>query len=122
MQDELVAIFLKGLHPVFQQLQVWFAVPKQMPATLDEAVATVRKFDANPTIAVELAKLRSPGSSQTMFAVVPQTTKTRNCPQWVRMDVAHLVPSASFSIRRRSATSAPKTGTWKKPVSPSFRI
>ena len=26
-EEELVAIFLKGLHPVFQQLQVYFSIP-----------------------------------------------------------------------------------------------
>jgi len=40
--DELTAIFLKGLHPVFQQLQVYFAIPGQMPKVLDDAIAITR--------------------------------------------------------------------------------
>jgi hypothetical protein len=48
-EEELVGIFLKGLHPiVFQQLQVYFAIPGQLPATLEKATAITRKFAANP--------------------------------------------------------------------------
>ena len=82
-QEELVAIFLKGLHPVpFQQLQVFFAIPGQMPKTFDAVVATARKFASNPAVAQELAKLKSAGMSQSMFSVVqgPQNQKqTARC-------------------------------------------
>ena len=82
-QEELVAIFLKGLHPVpFQQLQVFFAIPGQMPKTFDAVVATTRKFASSPAVAMELAKLKSAGISQTMFPMVPQAqTKSKQTPR-----------------------------------------
>jgi hypothetical protein len=55
-EEEQVAIFLKGLHPTpFQQLQVYFAIPGNLPETFDAAVSIVRKFAATPVIAAELA-------------------------------------------------------------------
>ena len=72
-QEELVAIFLKGLHPVpFQQLQVFFAIPGQMPKTFEAVVTTTRKFASSPAVALELSKLKSRGVSQSMFPMVPQ--------------------------------------------------
>lgn len=71
-QEELVAIFLKGLHPIpFQQLQVYFAIPGQMPKTFESVVSATRKFASNPAVAMELAKLKSAGVSQNMFPMVP---------------------------------------------------
>ena len=75
-QDELVTIFLKGLHPVFNcinQLQVYFGVPGQLPKTFEAAVTTVRKFAATPIVASELAKLKTTGMSQNMFPFIPQS-------------------------------------------------
>ena len=44
-EPEMVAIFLKGLHPtVFQQLQVYFAIPGNLPSSFDAAAAIVRTF------------------------------------------------------------------------------
>ena len=65
----MISIFLKGLHPVFQPLQVHFSIPGNLPAKFDELVAIIRKFAATPTMAVELAKLKSGGLSQHMFSV-----------------------------------------------------
>ena len=77
---ELVTIFLKGLHPVFNQLQVYFAIPGQLPKTFDGAVSITRKFASNPTVAAELAKLRSSGLSQNMFlAQGVHTPSTQLC-------------------------------------------
>lgn len=72
---ELVAIFLKGLHSTFQQLQVYFSVPGNMPTSLETAMSIVRKFAATPVVAAELAKLQATGLSQTVFSLThqPQT-------------------------------------------------
>jgi hypothetical protein len=72
-QEELVAIFLKGLHPVFNQLQVYFSIPGQLPNTFEKAVTTVRKFATTPLVAAELAKLKTSGMSQNMFPLIPQS-------------------------------------------------
>ena len=71
-EAELVTLFLKGLHPVFNQLQVYFAIPGSLPKTFEGAVAITRKFATNPTVAAELAKLQSNGVSQTMFSLTTQ--------------------------------------------------
>jgi len=65
--EELAAIFVRGLPPVFNQLKVVFAIPGQAPTSFDAAITSVRKFAADPTVAAELAKLKSNGLSQTMF-------------------------------------------------------
>jgi hypothetical protein len=72
-EAELVSLFLKGLHPVFNQLQVYFAIPGSLPKTFEGAVAITRKFASNPTVAADLAKLRSSGLSQSMFPVTAQS-------------------------------------------------
>jgi hypothetical protein len=71
-EAELITLFLKGLHPVFNQLQVYFAIPGSLPKTFEGAVTITRKFAANPTVAADLAKLRSAGVSQTMFSLTTQ--------------------------------------------------
>ena len=71
-QEELVSIFLNGLHPMFNQLQVYFAIPGQLPKTFEAAVFTVRKFAAKPLVAAELAKLKTAGLSQNMFPLISQ--------------------------------------------------
>ena len=67
--DEMISIFLKGLHPIYQPLQVHFAIPGTLPTKFDDVVAVVRKFSATPTLASELAKLKSSGTTQHMFPV-----------------------------------------------------
>lgn len=57
-EEELIHVFLKGLHPVFQPLQVHFAIPGALPTTLDKAVEIARKFSASPIVHAELAKLK----------------------------------------------------------------
>lgn len=72
-QEELVTIFLKGLHDCFEQLQVYFAIPGQMPKTLEQAVTIVRKHAQSPAMVGRLAKLKAPGLSQNLFpAIAPQ--------------------------------------------------
>ena len=75
--DELIAIFLKGLHPVFQSLQVHFAIPGTLPDKFDAVVEIVRKFAATPVVAAELAKLKSNGISQHMFTVSTDATSNK---------------------------------------------
>jgi hypothetical protein len=84
-EEDMIAIFLKGLHPVFQQLQVYFAIPDQMPKKFDKAVAVVRRFATTPVVAVELAKLKSAGTSQSMFPLTAQAPKQKAlCRQFAR--------------------------------------
>jgi hypothetical protein len=80
-ESELIAIFLKGLVPTFNQLQVAFAIPGSSPKKFADAIATTRKFAANPTVAADLAKLKSRGQSQSMFlttTTVPQAPRTKS--------------------------------------------
>ena len=56
--EELIAIFLKGLHPIFQPVQVHFAIPGTLPKKWDDVINIIRKFAATPVVAVELAKLK----------------------------------------------------------------
>ena len=84
-EAELVAIFLKGLHPTFQQLQVYFAVPGQMPTMLDNAITIVRRFAATPVVAAELAKLQATGLSQTAFSLTHQPQPPAHTPQMCKL-------------------------------------
>ena len=53
--DELVTIFLQGLQDtIFQPLQVYFAVPGNLPATLEDGATIVRRFAKHPAVAIEL--------------------------------------------------------------------
>jgi hypothetical protein len=47
-QNELIHIFIKGLSPIFQPLQVHFAIPGTLPDEFEKVVAIVRKFSAAP--------------------------------------------------------------------------
>jgi hypothetical protein len=98
-ETELVTLFLKGLHPVFNQLQVYFAIPGSTPKTFEGAVAITRKFAANPTVAADLAKLRSNGMSQTMFSL----TTAQGAPSQQGV----FAPSQSYSQAPAHADMAP---------------
>jgi hypothetical protein len=65
--EEIIQIFLKGLHPIFNPLQVHFAIPGTCPTTFNAVVETVRKFSCHPVLAPQLAKLKAAGISQHMF-------------------------------------------------------
>jgi hypothetical protein len=115
-EEEIVAIFLKGLPPVFQQLQVYFAIPGQMPDAFEKAIAITRKFAANPTIAAELAKLKSSGTSQSMFPVTtnqpprPNNRPAPLCRQFARSG------SCSFGTRCRFTHTATPAPTGNRPT------
>ena len=64
-EEELVNIFIQGLHPVFQPLKVHLAITGAKK--WDEAVEIVRRFASSPAMVTELAKIRSAGLSQHMF-------------------------------------------------------
>jgi hypothetical protein len=83
-EGELVAIFLRGLHPLYQPLQLHFSLPGNMPNTFDKAVAVVRRYSTTPAVVAELAKLKTPAISQHMFPVtsVPPPTKKPLCRQF----------------------------------------
>lgn len=101
-QEELVGIFLKGLHPVvFQQLQVFFACPNQMPKTFESVVSTTRKFANNSYVAAELAKLKSTGLSQNMFPMVqaPQTDQQTLCAAAFSQVRASVASGVAASLR-----------------------
>ena len=55
-EAELIHIFLKGLSPVFNPIQVHFAIPGTLPAEWEKVVAIVRRFSCNPLVAAELTK------------------------------------------------------------------
>ena len=83
-EDELVNIFIQGLHPVFQPLKVHLAIVGIKK--WDEAVEIVRRFASSPAMVVELTKLKSAGLSQHMFplttnAAPPVVMHTAAAPQ-----------------------------------------
>ena len=45
--EEMISIFLKGLHPVYQPLQVHFAIPGTLPKRFDQVVDIVRRYSAS---------------------------------------------------------------------------
>ena len=79
-EEEKVGIFLKGLNPVFQTLQVYFSVPGQTPKELAAAIDITRKYAATPIIAAELAKLKANGLSQTTFIATTAGTSSAANP------------------------------------------
>lgn len=79
---ELVAIFLRGLHPLYQPLQLHFAIPGQMPNTFDKAVNIVRRYSATPAVASELVKLKTPAISQHMFAITTDASPAEKSRCW----------------------------------------
>ena len=131
--NELVHIFLKGLHNIFQPLQVYFAVPGSLPDSFDKAVEIVRKFAASPTVHVELNKLKSNGMSQNIFAAISkekQTCKrfatTGRCYYGERCRFSHTsTPSSPSSTTPTSvhlqSNSNPQTQTGTVHTAPSER-
>ena len=123
-EAELVALFLKGLHPVFNQLQVYFAIPGSLPKTFEGAVAITRKFATNPTVAAELAKLLSNGMSQTMFSLTTQQgvsapsqkskqlcklfASSGTCRFGARCKFVHTSTPAQQGVSNTSSSSRPK--------------
>ena len=83
--DELVNIFVNGLHPILQPLKIHLRIVDVNKMKWDEAVAVVRTHCAGPEVAAELTKLKSAGLSQHMFSmtnqVAPVTTQTSSRPQ-----------------------------------------
>jgi hypothetical protein len=59
---ELIHIFFKGLSPVFNALQVHFAIPGTMPTSFTQAIMIVRSYSSNPVVSAELAKAKSPAN------------------------------------------------------------
>lgn len=66
-EDELVSIFIQGLHPLFQPLKVHLAIVGSKKWA--ETVEIVRRFASSPAMVVELAKLRTQGLSQNIFSM-----------------------------------------------------
>ena len=66
---EMVAILLKGLHPIFQPLQVYFSIPGSIPANIDDATVIIRKFASTPIVQMELNRMKTGTNSQAVFNV-----------------------------------------------------
>ena len=103
-EAELTSIFLKGLHPDFQPLQVHFAIPGTLPNKFEAVIEIVRKYAATPVVALELAKLKSSGLSQHMFPAFPANAtpaaKLISSVANLQAEVpAALEPTASLCIR-----------------------
>jgi hypothetical protein len=81
-EGELVAIFLKGLSPAFQPLQVHFSIPGQVPDSFAKAVDILRRFAATPAMAAELARLKNATVAHSVFASLPRDiTPSDNRPR-----------------------------------------
>ena len=93
---EMMSIFLKGLHPIFQPLQVHFAIPNTMPATFEALVEVVRKFSATPAMAAELAKLKSGGVSQHMFPATTTQPQKALCRLFARSGTCRYGANCKF--------------------------
>ena len=108
--EELVVLFLKGLHPVFRPLQIHFAVPGQLPKTLADLIVITRKFASDPIVALELSKLKSSGSSQNMFPAVttPQPNKKPVCIQFSRNGTCRFGARCKFVHTTTPAARAPE--------------
>jgi hypothetical protein len=110
-ESELVAIFLKGLHPVYQQLQVYFTIPGNMPNSFERAVHIVRRFSAQTVIALELAKLKTPSISTHMFpTTTPSTTPVNQkvrCHQFARFGNCRFGSNCKFQHVATPAQSTP---------------
>ena len=112
-EEELVMIFLKGLPALFQQLQVYFAIPGQLPDTFDKAITITRKYAANPNVAAELAKLKSSGMSQNMFPLTTNQPPRSNrsapiCRQFARSGTCSFGARCKFT---HTATPGPACRT-----------
>ena len=75
-EDELVSIFINGLHPVLTPLKIHLRIVDAK--RWDEVIQLVRMHCAGPEVAAELLKLKSAGLSQHMF---PVTTQPQTQPQ-----------------------------------------
>ena len=90
---------------------VVFAIPGQEPRSFDAAVGVVRKFASDPTVAAEIAKLKSNELSQNMFPVTTQPNATKY-PQ-ILCRTFSTTGSCSYGNRCRFAhTSTPKQCTF----------
>ena len=56
--EELIAIFIKGLHPLFQPLQIHFAIPGTLPKKFNKVIEIARKFCLSPAVHGELSKIK----------------------------------------------------------------
>ena len=112
-EGEAVAIFIHGLHPIYQPLQVHFALPGVMPKTFDAAVDVVRKYSATPAVAAELAKVKAGAMSQHMFAATPAPSASSKplCRQFSRYGSCQLGAKCKFShTSTPSSQTTPQTG------------
>lgn len=99
-EEELILIFLKGLSPVFNPIQVHFAIPGTLPKKFDEVVAVVRKFSTNPTVAAELAKDKTAAAATVLVASVSLAQKPANkpyCNNYTKNGRCHFGSRCKFS-------------------------
>ena len=95
-QNELIHIFIKGLSPVFQPLQVHFAIPNTLPEQFDAVVAIVRKFSNSPAVAKELAKHRV-ATTNVLAATTSSKEKTIYCRLFAQHGTCRFGDKCKFS-------------------------
>lgn len=69
-EKEMIHLFVRGLHPVFQPFQVVFGLTGT-PTKFDDVVEAVRKFASTPAMHAELAKLKATQQPQNIFNATP---------------------------------------------------
>ncbi len=69
-EEELVNIFINGLHPVLHHLKIHLRITN--PRKWDDAVHIVRAHCATPEVHADLQKLKTAGLSQHMFPLATQ--------------------------------------------------
>jgi len=121
-EDELVHIFLKGLPPIYNALQIHFAVPGNLPKTLEEVVIIARKFTQTPHVHSELVKMKGGSISQSVFNVTEEKQACRkfaiygNCRYGNSCKFSHsnnaISPSTSISqpVRKIKCNFCQKIG------------
>ena len=78
-EDELISIFINGLHPVLTPLKIHLRIVDLKK--WDEVIQLVRIHCAGPEVAAELLKLKSAGLSQHMFPMTTTQAPPQALPQ-----------------------------------------
>lgn len=106
--DELTTVFLKGLHAIFQPVQVHFSVKGALPETFDKTLEIVRNFAATPVVYTELCKLKSPGLSQNVFAAM--TKEKALCKKYAVSGTCSFGDKCKFMHANNTQQSEKETG------------
>ena len=96
-EADLVLIFIRGLHSVFSQLQLYFSIPGSTPDTLNKTITIVRNYCASPAMLAELQKLKTAGLSQNLFPMVTNTRSKATCYNFSRTGSCNYGSKCNFS-------------------------